>query len=132
MLYQFLVFRVPQSPADLILPFRFYRAAVCKSEVLTLFRELRIDARVQTSSSDDGPSEYVIPYEQHGQISHAGWSSVRRILPRQLAHFLSLRLRTVSVDCAQTDGNRFPNDHDLGCPSHDGRHPRWHTFGLWS
>ena len=70
-LYQLLVSRVAQSPTDLVFPFGFYRAAVRKSEALAFIWELRIDARIQTLSSDDGALRHVVPYEQQDQISHA-------------------------------------------------------------
>src|SRR5258708_1001683 len=53
-----------------MLPFRFYRGGICEAHVLALFRESRIDTRIQTVGPDDGPLWHVVLYEHHDQISH--------------------------------------------------------------
>ena len=70
MLYELLVFRISQAPSDLVLPLRFYRTAVCKSELLAFLRELRVDAPIQSVGFDDHSPWHVVLNKPHDEVSH--------------------------------------------------------------
>lgn len=70
-LYQSLILRIAQSPADLVFPLRLDRTSVGQAHYSTLFREVVVHRCIETLGPDDAPLRDVIPDKPNDQRSHA-------------------------------------------------------------